>query len=125
MPPNCEPPLRQPLPPLARADRGRLVEQPVLFLLLGQPGEPGHQRVPGWEERFLAVEDGGIGARCVVNAVELPRPQRELDASEQGRVRVGLDVGIDQVRDADDLTHCAVGSMSSLSMAGKTAQAPW
>ena len=26
---------------------------------------------------------------------------------------------------ADDLTHFAVGSMSSLSMAGKTAQASW
>ena len=55
--------------------------------------------MPGWEERFLAVEDGGIGARRVVVAVELPRPERELDAAEQGRVRVGLEVGIDQVRD--------------------------
>jgi hypothetical protein len=61
MPANRESPLRQPLlPPLARTDRGRLVEKTVLFLLLGQPGEPGHQRVPGWEERFLAVEDGGV-----------------------------------------------------------------
>ena len=100
MPPNQEPSLRQPsLPALAGADRRRLVEQPVLFLLLGQPGEFGHQRVPGWEERFLAVEDGGIGARRVVEAVELPRPERELDAAQQGRVRVGLEVGIDQVRD--------------------------
>ena len=31
--------------------------------------------------------------------VELPRPERELDAAEQGRVRVGLEVGIGQVRD--------------------------
>jgi len=58
-----------------------------------------HELVPGRKERFLAVEDGGIGARRVVVAVELPRPERELDAAEQGRVRVGLEVGIDQVRD--------------------------
>src|SRR5208337_1476310 len=52
-PANRESSLRQPpFPSLARADRRRLVEQPVLFLLLGQPGEFGHQRVPGWEERF-------------------------------------------------------------------------
>lgn len=100
MPANHESPFRQPpLPPLARADRRRLVEQPVFLFLLGQPGEFGHELVPGVKERFLAVEDGGIGARRVVVAVELPRPERELDAAEQGRVRVGLEVGIDQVRD--------------------------
>src|SRR5208337_1224023 len=73
--------------------------QTVLFLLPGQSGELGQQGVPRWEERFLAVEDGGIGALGVVEAVELPRSQRELDAAEQGRVRVGGEVGIDQVRD--------------------------
>jgi len=100
VPANRESPLRQPLlPALARADRRCLVEQTVFFLLPGQPGEPGRQRVPGWEERFLAVEDGGIGALGEIEAVELPRPQRELDATEQGRVRVVLEVGIDQVRD--------------------------
>ena len=100
MPANHESSLRQPsFPSLARADRRRLVEQAVFFLLPCQPGEFGHQRVPGWEERFLAVEDGGIGALGVVEAVELPRPERELDAAEQGRVRVDLEVGIDQVRD--------------------------
>ena len=100
MPANRESPLRQPpYPPRTCADRGRLVEQPVFFFLLGQPGELDRQWVPGWEERFLAVEDGGIGARRVVVAVELPRPEQELDAAEQGRVRVGLEVGIDQVRD--------------------------
>ena len=100
MPPNQEPSLRQPsLPALAGADRRRLVEQPVFFLLPSEPGEFGHQRVPGWKDRFLAVEDRGIGALSVVEAVELPRPQRELDAAKQGRVRVGLEVGIDQVRD--------------------------
>ncbi len=100
MPPNREPALRQPLlPALARADRRRLVEQTVFFLLLGQPGEFGHELVPGRKERFLAGEDGGIGARRVVVAVELPRPERELDAAEQARMRVGVEIGIDQVRD--------------------------
>ena len=100
MPANRESSLRQPtFPSLARADRRHLVEQPVVFLLLGEPGEFGHQRVPRWKERFLAVEDGGIGALGVAEAVELPRPERELDAAEQGWVRAGGEVGIDQVRD--------------------------
>ncbi len=100
MPANRASPLRQPpLPPRARADRRRLIEQPVFFLLPGQSGELGQERIPGWEERFLAVEDGGIGALGVVEAVELPRAERKLDAAEQGRGRVSLDVGTDQVRD--------------------------
>ena len=97
MPANRESPLRQPLfPPRARADRRRLVEQTVFFLLPGQPGELAHQRVPGWEERFLAVEDGGVGALRVVEAVELPRPEREPDAAEQGRVRVDFLIDLTQ-----------------------------
>ena len=57
VPANHEPAFRQPLlPSLARADRGRLVEQPVVFLLPGQSGELGHECVLGREERFLAVE---------------------------------------------------------------------
>ena len=75
MPANGESPLLQPpLPSLACADRRRLVEQIVFFLLPGEPGEFGHQRVPRWKERFLAVEDGGVGAPGVVEAVEFPRP---------------------------------------------------
>jgi hypothetical protein len=42
---------------------------------------------------------GGLVLVVEVVAVELPRPERELEAAEQGRVRVGLEVGIDQVRD--------------------------
>ncbi len=51
----------------------------MFYHLPGQPGEFGHVRMSGREERFLAVEDGGIGARRVVVAVELPRPERELE----------------------------------------------
>ena len=61
MPPNRETALRQPpFPPRARADRGRLVEQPVFLFLVGQLGEFGHELVPGRRERFLAVEEGGL-----------------------------------------------------------------
>ncbi len=63
MPANHEPALGQPLfPPLAGADRGRVVEQAVLLFLPGQPGEPDHERVTRRKDRLLAVEDGGIGA---------------------------------------------------------------
>ena len=63
MPPDSEPSLHQPLlPAFTCADRRRLVEQAVFFLLLGQPGELGYELVSRWEERFLAMEDGGIGA---------------------------------------------------------------
>ena len=79
VPANHEFLLRQPpFPPRAGADRGRLDEQAVFFLLPGQPGELCCQRVPGREKGFLAVEDGGIGALGVVVAVEPPRPEREL-----------------------------------------------
>ncbi len=61
MPAYREPALGQPLfPALAGADQGRVVEQAVLFLLPGQPGEPGCERMAGREEPFLAVEDGGL-----------------------------------------------------------------
>jgi len=60
-PANRESSLRQPpFPPLAGADRRRLVEQPVFLLLLRQPGEPGHQPVARRKECFLSVEDGGF-----------------------------------------------------------------
>jgi hypothetical protein len=38
------------LPSLPGPDRGGVIEQPVLFLLLGQPGEPGMERVVGWQD---------------------------------------------------------------------------
>ncbi len=54
-------------------------------------------RVVGPEERLLAVQDRRVIARRVVGALELAGPQVQLDAPEQGRVRVGLEVGVDQV----------------------------
>ena len=53
MPSGCKPALGEsPLPALAGADRGRVVEQAVFLLLLRQPGELVCERMPGREERF-------------------------------------------------------------------------
>ena len=61
VPANRESPLRQPpLPPLACADRRRLVEQAVPFLLPGQPGELGRQRCPGGRNVSLRWRMGGL-----------------------------------------------------------------
>ena len=54
---------------------------------------------PGGRNVSLRWRTGGLALVRVVVAVELAGPERELDAAEQGRVRVGLEVGIDQVRD--------------------------
>ena len=53
----------------------------------------------GRQERLLAVQHRRVRARRVVGALDLAGPQVELDAAEQGRVRVGVEVGIGQVRD--------------------------
>ena len=45
------------------------------------------------------MEDRRVRAGGVIEAVDLAGPQRELDAPQQGRVRVGLEIGIDEVRD--------------------------
>jgi len=69
------------LPAILGPDRLRVVKQAVLFLLLGQPGELGVQRMIGREKGFLAVEDRRIRAGGVVEAVDLAGAERELDAA--------------------------------------------
>ena len=81
------------------ADRRRLVQQPGPLLLAGQAGELRPPRVVGEEERLLAVQDRRVRAGGVVGALDLAGPQVQLDAPKQGRVRVGVEVGIGQVRD--------------------------
>ena len=71
----------------------------MLLLLRAQPGEPGVERVVGQQEGLLAVEDRRVGTAAVLQAVDLAGPQLELDAPQQGRVGVGLELGVDQVRD--------------------------
>jgi hypothetical protein len=85
------------LPSLRGSDRRRVVKQPASLLLLGEPGEPGMERVVGWQECLLAMKDGRVRAVRVVIAIELARAKRQLDAAEQGRMRVRLEVGINQI----------------------------
>ena len=44
------------------------------------------------------MQDRRVGAGGVIEAIDLAGAERELDAAQQGRVRVGLEVGIDEVR---------------------------
>jgi hypothetical protein len=70
----------------------------VHFLLLGQPGEFGVQGMIAVQKRLLAMEDRRVCAGGVIEAVDLARPERELDAAPQDRVRIGLEIGIGEVR---------------------------
>ena len=71
----------------------------MLHFLLAQPGELGVKRMIRRQERLLAVQDWRVGTGGVIEAVDLAGTERELDAPQKGRVRVGLEVGIDEVRD--------------------------
>ena len=53
----------------------------------------------GGRKASLRCRIGGFSLRGVVDALDLARPQVELDAPQQGRVRVGLEVGVDEIRD--------------------------
>ena len=64
-----------------------------------QAGELGVERVIGHQERLLAVQDRRVRAGGVFQAIDLAGAERELDAPQQGRVRVGFELGVDQVRD--------------------------
>ena len=87
------------LPAGAGAEGRRVVEQAVALLLRGQAGEAGLQRVIGVQESLLAVQHGRVGAGGVVVALQPAAAQRQLDAAEEGRVRVGVEGGVGQVRD--------------------------
>jgi hypothetical protein len=92
------------LPAFLGPDRRRVVEQTVFFLLLGQPGELGVEGMIGREECLLAMEDRWISAGGVIEAVNLAGAERELDAAAQWRVWVGLEIGINEIRDLARLT---------------------
>jgi hypothetical protein len=66
------------------------------------------------------VQDRRVHARGVIRALDLAGPQVELDAPKERRVRVGVEVGIDQVR---DLARMAVqlDQVGALSRRGR----PW
>jgi hypothetical protein len=86
------------LPAFLRPDPRCVVEQPVFFLLLAQPGELVTEGMIGRQERFLAMEDRWIGASSVLEAVDLAGAQRELDAALECRARVTLEIGINELR---------------------------
>jgi hypothetical protein len=86
------------LPADFRPDRRRVVEQTVFFLLFGQRGELGVERMIGRQERLIAVEDRWIGAGSVVEAIDLAGAERELCATLACGVRAGLNIGINEVR---------------------------
>jgi hypothetical protein len=44
------------------------------------------------------MQDRRVAALGIVMALDLPGAQRQLDAAQQCRVRIVLEVGIDQVR---------------------------
>jgi hypothetical protein len=70
----------------------------VLFLWLGQPGELGVEGMIRRQECLLAMEDRRIGTRGVIEAIDIAGAERELDAALEFRVRVGLNIGINEVR---------------------------
>jgi hypothetical protein len=47
------------------------------------------------KERFLAVQERRVGALTVLVALNLPRSQGQLDAAQERRMRVGLEVRVD------------------------------
>jgi hypothetical protein len=69
----------------------------VALFLLGQPAEFAVEWVLRMEKRFLAVQNLGIGGGGEVETVQLPCAQRQPDGAQQGRMRIGLEVGVDEV----------------------------
>jgi hypothetical protein len=49
-------------------------------------------------ERLLAMQDRRVCAGGVIEAIDLASAERQLDAAPQGRMRVGLEIGVGQVR---------------------------
>jgi hypothetical protein len=84
---------------LPRPDGGGVVEEAVFFFLLGQLGEFGVEGVFGCEHGLLAVEDRRVCAGLEFEAIDFTGAERELDAAEQGGVRVGFKFGVGEVGD--------------------------
>jgi hypothetical protein len=56
------------------------------------------ERMIGRQKRLLTVQDRRVGTGGVVKAIDLAGLERELDAAQQGRMRVGLEIGTNEVR---------------------------
>jgi hypothetical protein len=56
------------------------------------------ERMIGRQKRLLPMQDRRVGTGGIIEAVDLAGAKRKLDAAEQGRVRIGLEIGINEVR---------------------------
>ena len=56
------------------------------------------ERMIGRQKRLLPMQDRWVGTGGVIETIDLTGPERKLDAAPQGRVRVGLEIGINEVR---------------------------
>jgi hypothetical protein len=83
---------------LPRPDPARVVKQAVLFFLSRQAAELLASRVVWQEEPLLAVENRRVGRIGIIEALDLAGAKRELDAAPKRRMRIGLEVGIDRIR---------------------------
>ena len=66
-----------------------------LAALTGRTWRARGDRLP---ERLLPMQDRRVGAGGIIEAVDLASAERKLHAAEEGRVRVGLEIGINEVR---------------------------
>ena len=79
MPAKRKPRFFQPtLPSFRGSDRRGVIEQPLLLFVPGQLGEPGMERVVGWQEGLLAMEDGRVGAARIVDRLGIPRAEQQV-----------------------------------------------
>ena len=70
----------------------------MLLFLCSQPGKAGIQWMVGAQERLFAVENRPVGRIGIIDALDLAGAKRELDAAPKRRMRIGLEVGIDRIR---------------------------
>jgi hypothetical protein len=56
------------------------------------------ERMIGRQKRLLTVQDRRVVAGSVIETFNLACPEAQLDTAQQGRVRVGLEIGINEVR---------------------------
>jgi hypothetical protein len=99
-------------PSVSRPNRGRVVEQTVFLLLLGQARELGMQRMIGREECLLAMEDRRVCAGFVFEAIDFASAERQFHAAEQSRLRIGLEIGVNDLLGSDSMNSIAFKSVA-------------
>ena len=74
----------------------RRPEAARLFLLC-EASEFIMQLMAGIEKRLLTMKDRGVVASRIIQAFELSCAKIELDAPDEHRVRIGLEVSVDEI----------------------------